>query len=135
MPSFEPLRAIEVSWRLEPYSPLPTEYSTLGEWRSAVRANDQAVRLTKLTKSADSPNGHYVRVSSYKIPLDPVTSFGLCSCCKAPIAKDGVAAGGHSCHKKCLPGEVLPGMADDLLLFAEEVRDVRPITAFLGLVR
>lgn len=136
MTSIGDIGVIWVMWRLEHYSPLPTEFATLESWRAAVRNRERALRLSKLSSAVSNPEGHYVAVRAFKIPLDEaIDTRCKCACCGREILNQPVGVGSYVFHQKCLPGTVTPGIAEDLMLFGDELELIRPFTTFLGLVR
>lgn len=126
------------SWRVELYRPLSTEFDSLAQWRSALRSNDElALRLTKLARTEISGPGAQLPVASFRIALDAVLPLsGSCAVCGARMGEGnsaGVTTAGIAVHNKCLPGTLAPGIVEELLVFAEEMEQRRPLSSVVQL--
>lgn len=127
---------VSISWLVEMYRPLPTEFDTVSEWRRALASpGASALRLTKLSRDAASLPGHHVPVASFRLPLDAVAPLGArCPVCSRPVKRAGVTTAGIALHAKCLPGPMGPGTVAELLPFAEELEERRPLKTVLPLL-
>lgn len=116
------------TWWVELYAPLPTEFPSSAAWQRAARApmQDRALRLTKLSYDASTPPGHRLPVAAYRVPLDAVRTHDRpCTICAQPVHL-GVSTLGRTFHRRCLRAELPPEVAEELLLVAEELAQLRP---------
>ena len=126
------------SWRVEMYRPLSTEFHSLAQWRSALRSNDEpSLRLTKLARTEISGPGAQLPLASFRVALDAVMPLsGSCAVCGEHMRAEqntGVTTAGIAFHNKCLPGTLVPGIVEELLVFAEEVEQRRPLSSVVQL--
>lgn len=122
-----------VTWRLQRYAPLATEYVDDAAWRHAkATAVGEAYRLNKLVRGPGSRLGHYVVARSFRLLGDPIgTTESGCPICKKRVRREGVLVAGFAFHKRCLPAWVDHQIAHELTLFGDEMTDVRHTTSNL----
>lgn len=117
-----------VQWHVQVYIPLLSEFSSDDACRRAQAANSHDhYRVSKLVKDPASLNGHYIVTRSYKVAsVRQASTQTSCPICSERIAPGGLLVGSVAFHKKCIPGFVGPGIAEMLVLFGEEIEQVRP---------
>lgn len=117
-----------VQWHVQVYIPLLSEFPGDDACRRAQVANSHDhYRVSKLVKDSASLRGHYIVTRSYKVPsARHLSAQTPCPICSERITRGGLLVGSVAFHKKCIPGFVSPGTAEMLVLFGEEIEQVRP---------
>jgi hypothetical protein len=125
-----------IVWRLSPYQPHATEYARDSEWQAARRTATPALRLTRYAVTEISGPGAMLPLASYRVPLDDVPPAGPCIICGGAGRKSSVMTAGLRVHDVCAHGEVTNSPhLDALLMFAEELPEVRSIQQVMSLRR
>lgn len=116
-----------VRWHIQRYVPLLQEFETDQlHARALAHSNDLEYRVSKLVQDASSRSGHYIVASAFKLIAQLQNSAQVaCPLCGQAVRRGGVLVGMQVFHKRCVPGFINPGIADDLVLFGEELQDLR----------
>ena len=116
-----------VQWRVQVYVPLLTEFASDAACEQAQsREKGRHYRLSKLVADPSAKAGHWIVTRTYRIKaIEQQSATTPCPICENAVRRGGVLVGSVAFHKKCIPGSVDPGTAEMLLMFAEELEDLR----------